>query len=49
MTPEEKDRLITFFRNKMCAPCRNSDGNPNPDHSGCVEAQELLEVIQREP
>jgi len=49
MTPEEKDRLITFFRNKMCTPCRNSDGNPDPGHSGCVEAQELLEIVEREP
>ena len=49
MTLEEKERLIRFFRNKMCGPCKNSEGRPSLDHPACVEAQELLEIIEREP
>lgn len=47
MRERDKERLIEFLSMKMCGPFRR-DG-PNPDHPGCVEAAELVEVIESEP
>ena len=45
MTPDETERLVEFLRRKMCKPCR--DGTPNPDHAGCCEAADLVEIVER--
>lgn len=47
MTAGERQRLITFLENKMCGPCRKYGANP--EHEGCVEATELIEIVAREP
>lgn len=44
MTEQEKKRVITFLEKKMCGPCRR-DGAV-VEHEGCVEAQELIEIVQ---
>lgn len=46
MTPDERNRLISFLQKKMCAPCRQQGANP--EHPGCLEAQELLEIVESE-
>lgn len=46
MTPEQRDRLIAFLQNKMCGPCRR--GDVDPAHQGCVEAAELIEIVESE-
>ena len=45
MTPEQKDRLVTFLQKKMCGPCRR-DG-ADADHEGCVEAEALIVIVER--
>lgn len=47
MNRNEKHRVIEFMRNKQCTPCRN--GSLDPYHGGCVEAEELIEIINGEP
>lgn len=44
MTPDERERLISFLRRKQCAPCRA--GDVDPSHGGCVEAAELIEIVE---
>ncbi len=43
MNPDERQRLIDFLRRKMCGPCRR--GEVNPEHDGCVEASDLIELV----
>ena len=45
VTPDETERLVEFLRRKMYKPCR--DGSPNPDHAGCCEAGEIVEIVER--
>ena len=45
MTADEQERLIRFLQSKMCRPCLK-DG-ADSEHSGCVEAQALIEIVQR--
>ncbi len=45
VTDDERDRLIEFVRNKQCGPCRRGDIDRN--HAGCVEAGELIEIVER--
>lgn len=46
MTPDDVERIADFLRRKMCKPCR--DTGPNPEHAGCCEASDLLEIVERE-
>ena len=46
MNRHEQRRIIEFLRHKQCTPCRN--GNLDPHHAGCVEAEELIEIIDSE-
>lgn len=47
MTRADQERLLDFLRRKQCAPCRR--GQLDLSHSGCVEAEELIELVQNEP
>jgi hypothetical protein len=47
MTADEQDRLIAFLRKKQCTPCRN--GQLDGTHGGCIEAEDLIEVVAGEP
>lgn len=47
MKSKDKERIVSFLNKKMCGPCRR-DG-ANPDHPACVEAAELIEIIDAEP
>ncbi len=47
MTDEEQERLVEFLRRKMCGPCRR--GDLNMGHEGCVEATELVAIVEAEP
>ncbi len=44
MNADERQRLIDFLRKKMCGPCRR--GDLNPEHEGCLEASDLIEIIE---
>jgi hypothetical protein len=46
MTDDERRRLIEFLRNKQCGPCRR--GHLDVEHAGCVEAAELIEIVERD-
>lgn len=46
VTDAERDRLITFLRNKMCGPCRRE--KPDPEHEGCAEAAILIEIVEKD-
>jgi len=44
MSPENRERLTEFLRKKMCGPCRR--GELNAEHEGCLEAAELVEIVE---
>jgi hypothetical protein len=46
MTRHEQKRLLAFLKTKQCAPCRR--GNLDPTRSGCLEAEDLVDVIANE-
>lgn len=46
MTDADRDRLITFPRNKMCGPCRRE--GPDPQHEACTEAAILIEIVEKD-
>lgn len=46
MTRHEQERVLAFLRIKQCAPCRR--GDLDPAHSGCVEAEDLIDIIANE-
>jgi hypothetical protein len=46
MNRHEQQRIIDFLRKKQCTPCRN--GSLDHGHSGCVEAEELIDIITSE-
>lgn len=46
MKSSDRDPLIDFLHRKMCRPCR--DGDLNPGHVGCVEAAELITIVESE-
>jgi hypothetical protein len=43
---EDRERLVEFLRGKMCGPCRR--GDLNPAHDGCVEARQLIAIVEAE-
>lgn len=45
MTDSERSRLVEFLRRKQCGPCRG--GALDASHAGCVEAEDLIEIVER--
>jgi hypothetical protein len=45
VTDAERDRLVAFLQSKQCGPCRRGDAKL--DHGGCVEAEELIKIVER--
>jgi len=46
MTRSEQGRILAFLRNKQCTPCRT--GNLDPTHRGCIDAEDLIDIISNE-
>lgn len=44
MDAATRQRLITFLEKKMCRPCLRDGAAPG--HDGCVEAEELIALVQ---
>jgi hypothetical protein len=45
VTDAETERLVAFLRSKQCGPCRR--GEATSDHAGCVEAEDLIGIVER--